>query len=279
MPAAGRTGHRPGPARCRHDPPPARARPGRGSRPTPTTTPQPPADREVAAAVDVVRLGVGLRRLRPARPRRRPSWPSGGSAPPASTSWWSASSSRARAPWSTPWSGRPSARWTTTSPRPCRPTCGTASSPRPACWSRRRAAAPARPSRSADVRRYVVEGADRRAGTSAADGARVTGVEVRLPRKMLAGGLVLVDTPGVGGLGSPHAAASLAAISMADAVLFVTDAAQELTRSEVDFLRRARELCAGRRLRHHQDRLLPGVAPDPRAQRAAPRRALGAGCR
>ena len=72
---------------------------------------------------------------------------------------------------------------------------------------------------------------------------RVGGVEVRIPREMLAGGLVLVDTPGIGGLGSAHAAASLAAISLADAVLFVTSAAQELTRSEIDFLRRARSLC------------------------------------
>ncbi|WP_328468300.1 dynamin family protein [Actinoplanes sp. NBC_00393] len=89
-----------------------------------------------------------------------------------------------------------------------------------------------------DVRRYVVEGGD-----PGRPGTRVTGVEVRIPRKILAGGLVLVDTPGVGGLGSPHAAASLAAVSMADAVIFVTGAAQELTRSEVDFLQRARSLC------------------------------------
>ena len=52
-----------------------------------------------------------------------------------------------------------------------------------------------------------------------------------------------MDTPGVGGLGSAHAASSLAAISMADAVVFVTDASQELTRSEMDFLRQARDLC------------------------------------
>jgi hypothetical protein len=71
----------------------------------------------------------------------------------------------------------------------------------------------------------------------------VAGVEVRLPRKLLAGGLVLVDTPGVGGLGSAHAAASLAAAAMADALIFVTDAAQELTRSELDFMRQAREMC------------------------------------
>jgi hypothetical protein len=90
-----------------------------------------------------------------------------------------------------------------------------------------------------DVRRYVVEGEP----GSAPGGDRVTGVEVRLPRKILAGGLVLVDTPGVGGLASPQAAASLAAVSTADAVLFVTGAAQELTSSEVDFLRQARSLC------------------------------------
>jgi GTPase Era involved in 16S rRNA processing len=95
----------------------------------------------------------------------------------------------------------------------------------------------------ADVRRYVVEGSPAEPGAGP-EGRRVTGVEVRLPRKILAGGLVLVDTPGVGGLASPHAAASLAAVSMADAVLFVTGAAQELTRSEVDFLRRASDLCA-----------------------------------
>jgi hypothetical protein len=94
------------------------------------------------------------------------------------------------------------------------------------------------------VRDHVVErgGRDHEPHGSGADG-RLVGVEIRLPRKMLAGGLVLVDTPGVGGLGSAHAAASLAAISMADAVVFVTDASQELTRSELDFVRQARDLC------------------------------------
>jgi hypothetical protein len=87
----------------------------------------------------------------------------------------------------------------------------------------------------ADVRAHVVE--------SAAGEPRVGGVEVRIPRALLASGLVLVDTPGIGGLGSAHAAASLAAISLADAVLFVTSAAQELTRSEMEFLRRARSMC------------------------------------
>jgi GTPase Era involved in 16S rRNA processing len=89
-----------------------------------------------------------------------------------------------------------------------------------------------------DIRRYVVEYGD----PGPHDG-RIVGVEIELPRKILAGGLVLVDTPGVGGLGSSHAAASLAATSMADAVIFVTDASQELTRSELDFVGQAQELC------------------------------------
>src|SRR4051812_440428 len=90
------------------------------------------------------------------------------------------------------------------------------------------------------VRSYVVE----HTGPGAPAGEqRPVGVEIELPRKVLEGGLVLVDTPGVGGLGSAHAAASLAAISMADAVLFVTDASQELTQAEVDFLKQARDLC------------------------------------
>ncbi|MEU7908853.1 dynamin family protein [Actinoplanes sp. NPDC049118] len=88
------------------------------------------------------------------------------------------------------------------------------------------------------VREFVLE---QDAG-GAVDG--VTGVEVRLPRQLLSSGLVIVDTPGVGGLGSVHSAASLTAASMADALLFVTDAAQELTRSELEFLRQAREVCS-----------------------------------
>lgn len=125
-----------------------------------------------------------------------------------------------------------------------------------------------------DVRRYVVEGGDTGAP---GDAVRMTGVEVRIPRKILAGGLVLVDTPGVGGLASPHAAASLAAVSMADAVIFVTGAAQELTSSEVEFLRRARSLCpvvacvltktdfypAWRRIRELNERHLAAHCPVP----------------
>ncbi len=61
-------------------------------------------------------------------------------------------------------------------------------------------------------------------------------VEVGLPRSLLAGGITFVDTPGVGGLGSAHTAATVAALPTADVVLFVSDASQELTRPEFEFL-------------------------------------------
>lgn len=72
----------------------------------------------------------------------------------------------------------------------------------------------------------------------------IRSVVVDVPRGLLAEGLVLVDTPGVGGgLTSAHAAATLRALAMARAVVFVTDASQELTEPEVDFLVQARRLC------------------------------------
>ena len=67
--------------------------------------------------------------------------------------------------------------------------------------------------------------------------------EVWLPRRILQGGLVLVDTPGVGGLGSVHTASTLATLPSADAVIFVTDASQELTAPEVEFLQLAKRAC------------------------------------
>jgi hypothetical protein len=72
---------------------------------------------------------------------------------------------------------------------------------------------------------------------------RLRSVEVAVPNPLLASGLVLVDTPGVGGLGSVHSAVTMAALPMADALVFVTDASQEFSQPEIDFLRRARELC------------------------------------
>ena len=71
----------------------------------------------------------------------------------------------------------------------------------------------------------------------------VTGVEIEIPRRLLDNGLVLIDTPGVGGLGSAHSTAALGALSVANAVIFISDASQEYTRAEIDFLHQALELC------------------------------------
>lgn len=73
--------------------------------------------------------------------------------------------------------------------------------------------------------------------------AMLSYAEVGLPRKLLASGLVLVDTPGVGGLGSAHGAATMSALPSADAVLLVSDAAQEYTGPELEFLHAAMKLC------------------------------------
>jgi GTPase Era involved in 16S rRNA processing len=67
--------------------------------------------------------------------------------------------------------------------------------------------------------------------------------EVGVPRTLLDGGLVLVDTPGVDGLRSEHASRTLAELSEADAVLVVSDAVSEFTAGEVQFLQFASAIC------------------------------------
>lgn len=88
-----------------------------------------------------------------------------------------------------------------------------------------------------EVRRFVTEAAD------PADERRVQSVELGVPSPLLADGLVLVDTPGVGGLGSVHGAITAAALPMADGVLFLSDASQEFSEPELTFLRQALALC------------------------------------
>lgn len=80
-----------------------------------------------------------------------------------------------------------------------------------------------------EVRRHVTEGTH--------------GVEIHLDRRLLGAGLTFIDTPGVGGLDSAQGNMTLASLATAAAALFVTDAAQELTEPEVDFLRRVVERC------------------------------------
>lgn len=73
---------------------------------------------------------------------------------------------------------------------------------------------------------------------------RLRSVTVGTDHPLLAGGLVLVDTPGVGGLGSVHSnALAMNTLPRAHAVLFVSDASQELTDPELKFLWAAEELC------------------------------------
>ncbi|MEO7079203.1 MAG: dynamin family protein [Rhodococcus sp. (in: high G+C Gram-positive bacteria)] len=76
-----------------------------------------------------------------------------------------------------------------------------------------------------------------------AQSREVLRLEVNVPSPLLADGLVLVDTPGVGGHGNPHAAGTLGLIPSADAVLVVSDASRELTEPEVSFLRQVLGLC------------------------------------
>ena len=72
---------------------------------------------------------------------------------------------------------------------------------------------------------------------------RLAAAEVSLPRKVLDGGLALVDSPGVGGLDSAHTLTTLTALPTADAVLLVSDASQEFTEPEIRFLRQAQRIC------------------------------------
>ncbi len=68
----------------------------------------------------------------------------------------------------------------------------------------------------------------------------VARVEIAAPNALLADGIVLVDTPAVGG---PGAAGALSFVPTADAVLVVSDASTEITEPELELLRRVRELC------------------------------------
>jgi hypothetical protein len=89
----------------------------------------------------------------------------------------------------------------------------------------------------ADLRRYVTEQGD------PADRAGIELVEVGIPSPALEDGFTLVDTPGIGGFLHEYTATTLRFLGLADAVVFVTDASQELTASELAFLSQAREVC------------------------------------
>ena len=104
--------------------------------------------------------------------------------------------------------------------------------------------------RRRDGDRIVVEQVD--APTAAALGSeagnprnerRIERIDIGLPHPLLKGGLAIVDTPGMGGIGAGHASATLAFLPYADGLLFATDATAELSAPEVEFLRQASALC------------------------------------
>lgn len=90
----------------------------------------------------------------------------------------------------------------------------------------------------------VVGGAEADGAARGAAGTGVRALEMYLPRELLAAGIVLVDTPGVGGgLASSHAATALRALARADVVLFVADAGSEYSAPELDLLAQAVKIC------------------------------------
>ena len=71
------------------------------------------------------------------------------------------------------------------------------------------------------------------------NGKGVRAVEVGVPSNLLERGLVVVDTPGVGGLDAGHARVTLAALARADALVFVLDPGAPISGPEVAFVREA----------------------------------------
>ncbi len=69
-------------------------------------------------------------------------------------------------------------------------------------------------------------------------------VSADTPNPRLASGIVVVDTPGVGGVFTGHTAATMAYLPGADAIVFVSDFTQPLTATELEFLRQAADAAA-----------------------------------
>ncbi len=87
----------------------------------------------------------------------------------------------------------------------------------------------------AELSRYVTQ--DGNPGNS----RQVASVSIQTPSDLLASGLAFIDTPGIGGVFTAHAAVTSAVIPLADAIVFVADVVQPMTASEIRFLRRAVE--------------------------------------
>jgi Dynamin family len=69
----------------------------------------------------------------------------------------------------------------------------------------------------------------------------VVSVEIETPHPLLERGIVLVDTPGVGGMSRGHRDLALSALARADALLFAISAQEPVAKSELEFLVEASE--------------------------------------
>jgi len=71
----------------------------------------------------------------------------------------------------------------------------------------------------------------------------VKGLYISLPNEFLKGGVVLVDTPGVGSLNVSHAEVTYNFLPYADMVLFVSDVGSGYTETELNFLKKSYSYC------------------------------------
>ncbi|WP_026421887.1 dynamin family protein [Actinokineospora inagensis] len=88
-----------------------------------------------------------------------------------------------------------------------------------------------------EIRDYVTEQGN------PGNGKEVVLVEVGMPIEELRGGLVLVDTPGIGSVNAAHTAATNAHLDLADALVFVASATEPLSEYELRFFARAAARC------------------------------------
>lgn len=89
--------------------------------------------------------------------------------------------------------------------------------------------------RNAYLARFVTESGNPQ------NGLGVTEVQVELPAPILAGGVVLIDTPGIGSTYRHNTAVTLQFLRQCDAALFLVSADPPITEVELEFLREIRE--------------------------------------
>ncbi|HAP76401.1 MAG TPA: hypothetical protein DCR14_09995 [Acidimicrobiaceae bacterium] len=88
-------------------------------------------------------------------------------------------------------------------------------------------------------RHELVDVASMRGNAARREG--VMSVEIGVPNPLLERGIVLIDTPGVGGMSRGHRDLALAALGQADALLFTVSAEEPVARTELEFLVEASE--------------------------------------